>query len=324
MTNTTALDLGRLEALAKAATPGPWTSGWPSIPFDEAVSRIYDEDCHTKEDAAFITAANPAAILQLIADLRAALAAKGQQEPVAWADEPQSKLYWAKGHPIAGRSGKVALTYAAPVAQQSEAGTQGALQLVLADLEAMTPHELRAELAKHRGRLRLEAPEPTEAGKWPHTIPEGVWYCAEHDNFYSGSKGMGQGSYGLWRARATEFPTSQPTEAGAPTVANVQINPSCCGNPENCPKDYRDCPHGGTPPTTSGRESAAPAAPVREGDREQDAKDAARYRWLRGSATDIGNVIDKEFAPGKWEYRAGEELDEAIDAAMQKGAQGNG
>lgn len=50
-------------------------------------------------------------------------------------------------------------------------------------------------------------------------------------------------------------------------------------------------------------------------------QDAARYRWLRGSATDIGNVIDKPFgkhADGHqmYEYRAGEELDNAIDAAM--------
>jgi hypothetical protein len=52
-----------------------------------------------------------------------------------------------------------------------------------------------------------------------------------------------------------------------------------------------------------------------------DAKDAARYRYLRGSATDIGNVIDKEFAPGKWEYRAGDELDNAIDAALRSTSQ---
>ncbi|UGQ44939.1 hypothetical protein [Massilia endophytica] len=48
----------------------------------------------------------------------------------------------------------------------------------------------------------------------------------------------------------------------------------------------------------------------------QDAVDAARYRWLRNADQAIGNVIDKEFAPGRWEYRSGEELDAAIDAAI--------
>lgn len=44
--------------------------------------------------------------------------------------------------------------------------------------------------------------------------------------------------------------------------------------------------------------------------------DARRYRYLRNEQTDVGNVIDKEFKPGYWEYRSGAELDAAIDAAM--------
>lgn len=44
-----------------------------------------------------------------------------------------------------------------------------ALQTVLADLEAMTPDELRAELANHRGGLRLEAPLVSEGEM---TLPE--------------------------------------------------------------------------------------------------------------------------------------------------------
>lgn len=60
-------DLQQLKELAMAATPGPWASGWPGIAFEDAVSRIYDEDCHTKEDAAYIAAANPAVVLGLIA-----------------------------------------------------------------------------------------------------------------------------------------------------------------------------------------------------------------------------------------------------------------
>lgn len=61
-----------------------------------------------------------------------------------------------------------------------------------------------------------------------------------------------------------------------------------------------------------------------------DAKDAERYRWLRNPNQDVGLVLDKrvgfvppdEAFPGVggyhiYEYRAGEELDAAIDAARQ-------
>lgn len=60
-----------------------------------------------------------------------------------------------------------------------------------------------------------------------------------------------------------------------------------------------------------------------------DAQDAARYRWLRDPQTDVALVLDKrtgyvpedESIPGiggyhTYEYRAGEELDAAIDAAI--------
>lgn len=59
-------------------------------------------------------------------------------------------------------------------------------------------------------------------------------------------------------------------------------------------------------------------------------KDAARYRWLRNPTTDVSLVLDKRtkwIAPddgvpevgGHWEYeyRAGDELDEAIDKAIE-------
>ena len=60
---------------------------------------------------------------------------------------------------------------------------------------------------------------------------------------------------------------------------------------------------------------------------QADALDAERYRWLRDPAIDPGLVIDKvvgetpldEFGCGgykHYEYRAGEELDDAIDAAI--------
>lgn len=63
---------------------------------------------------------------------------------------------------------------------------------------------------------------------------------------------------------------------------------------------------------------------------ERDAlkKDAERYRWLRNPDQDVALVIDKvtggvpadEFGCGgyrTYEYRAGEELDTAIDTALQ-------
>jgi len=56
-------------------------------------------------------------------------------------------------------------------------------------------------------------------------------------------------------------------------------------------------------------------------------KDAERYRWLRDPSVYVGKVIDKvagyepmtELGTGGYpiyEYRAGSELDEAIDAAI--------
>lgn len=63
---------------------------------------------------------------------------------------------------------------------------------------------------------------------------------------------------------------------------------------------------------------------------EKAEKDAARYRWLRSPDTDVSLVIDKrtgwvppdEHVEGvggyhTYEYRAGEELDTAIDSAME-------
>lgn len=59
-------------------------------------------------------------------------------------------------------------------------------------------------------------------------------------------------------------------------------------------------------------------------------KDAGRYRWLRNPEIHVGNIIDKrttynevtDFGTGgywNYEYRAGEDLDQAIDAAMGEG-----
>ncbi|MNR28127.1 hypothetical protein D3C85_1454380 [compost metagenome] len=46
-------------------------------------------------------------------------------------------------------------------------------------------------------------------------------------------------------------------------------------------------------------------------------KDSERYRWLRNPDQDVCLVLDKMVSSGVYEYRAGEELDAAIDAARQ-------
>jgi hypothetical protein len=77
--------------------------------------------------------------------------------------------------------------------------------------------------------------------------------------------------------------------------------------------------------------AANPAAILALLDRVEKAeKDAERYRWLRSPDTDVSLVIDKrtgwvppdEHVEGvggyhTYEYRAGEELDTAIDSAME-------
>ncbi|MNK60132.1 hypothetical protein D3C87_792600 [compost metagenome] len=75
-----------------------------------------------------------------------------------------------------------------------------------------------------------------------------------------------------------------------------------------------------------------PAAPA-----AGDARDAARYRWLRDPQSDVALVLDKrtgyvpadERIPGiggyhTYEYRAGEELDTAIDEAIAASQQQEG
>jgi hypothetical protein len=73
------LDLDSLEAKAKAATPGPWRYGYePGFcgelidPTGEMIASFADEPA--ARDAEFIAAANPAAILALIRELREARA----------------------------------------------------------------------------------------------------------------------------------------------------------------------------------------------------------------------------------------------------------
>lgn len=69
-------ELSALEAAAKAATPGPWYNiGCSTIKSEITHSDIVnDEDCFLikDDDCAFIAAANPSAVLDLIAELRQA------------------------------------------------------------------------------------------------------------------------------------------------------------------------------------------------------------------------------------------------------------
>lgn len=58
----------------------------------------------------------------------------------------------------------------------------------------------------------LAAPAAAVQPSWPATIPTGVWYSAEHDNFYAGGKGMGEAFYQLWRGRSAEFPATATPE----------------------------------------------------------------------------------------------------------------
>lgn len=74
----TAADRAHLLALAKAATPGPWT---PHDGFDQ-ITAGHDTVCYIQpnegggidraEDVAFIAAANPATIIALLSALEAA------------------------------------------------------------------------------------------------------------------------------------------------------------------------------------------------------------------------------------------------------------
>jgi hypothetical protein len=81
-------------------------------------------------------------------------------------------------------------------------------------------------------------------------------------------------------------------------------------------------------PNSAGAQNAEAIRNQAESD---DARDAARYRWLRNPDIDVGMVLDKrtgwvppeEGMPGiggyhTYEYRAGDELDAAIDQAMDR------
>jgi hypothetical protein len=114
--NDSGLNLDHLEALARAANPGPW-EWWTSNSIlrlsaadgiDGGVLQAYSrrgvsDICCSTSDRAFIAAANPAAVLELISLARAALAhqsAKDQEESATNIESrPEDDQHWAQVSP---------------------------------------------------------------------------------------------------------------------------------------------------------------------------------------------------------------------------------
>lgn len=99
--------IAKLKELAKAATPGPWRHDgieygdmghrYQTVTEQNDGDYVVGEYGIQEHDAAFISAANPSAILELIAlaerALLAAAPAPIQQEPVLWIEsEPSARL----------------------------------------------------------------------------------------------------------------------------------------------------------------------------------------------------------------------------------------
>ena len=84
-------DLAEMRRLAEAATPGPWSTAAFQLVIDVA-QRIDVGMCGHRDDAAFIAAANPAAVLALL-DERDALAAKVERVRALPAKHPAGGWY---------------------------------------------------------------------------------------------------------------------------------------------------------------------------------------------------------------------------------------
>lgn len=83
-------DIDRLEALARAATCGPWHVTKYCSVMDEEMETLVVSSDSSREDKAFIAAANPAAVLALIALARRA-------QPEVEAPQAEKQLYTCKG-----------------------------------------------------------------------------------------------------------------------------------------------------------------------------------------------------------------------------------
>ena len=83
---------------------------------------------------------------------------------------------------------------------------------------------------------------------------------------------------------------------------------------------FMDLPDGGSPSIAEQVKRMAEALAAAEQRVAELERDAQRYRWLRNPDQNVGEVLDKLVADGVWDYRAGEDLDTAIDAALAAAA----
>jgi hypothetical protein len=102
---------------------------------------------------------------------RATLAgAPVQSQPVAWADESKSELWWADGHPIRTNAGKQ-LLYAAPLqvpgATSDEQQRINLLGAAIEEVRALIPQRLGAEHLREKLQsiVRRASPTPTTGEK---------------------------------------------------------------------------------------------------------------------------------------------------------------
>jgi hypothetical protein len=103
-------DLDKLEALARAATPGPWAYQEDSDVYTHIVRPVqcpgrivhhYSQDTSgvVEANARFTAGANPAAVLELIALARSAALANHPAPTVSLEDRPEDDQQWAKVDP---------------------------------------------------------------------------------------------------------------------------------------------------------------------------------------------------------------------------------
>ncbi|AWL04263.1 hypothetical protein ACFOHT_10050 [Massilia oculi] len=182
MSNPTELtDLDRLEALARAATPGPW-SWWTSnsilrLSADDGIDggvlhayshRGYADICCGESDRAFIAAANPAAVLALI-ELARRAQPEGEAPQADTIDTPEFRdlLHTVQALFIGDASAAKAALIAhidariAPAAQHAESGALEAelkrrMATYAAGHEAAVEY-LRSELEKARAALTAQS-----------------------------------------------------------------------------------------------------------------------------------------------------------------------
>lgn len=385
--------LDKLEALARAATPGPWASGWPGIPFEDAVERIYAEDVHTREDAAFIAAANPATVLALIAqaraaqpesatgttgtsidtpefrellycldhtlrrawasraddliahidaiigDLRAQLAAKGQGNAVAYmvSSEGEPELgFWFSEEP--GGTGQISepLYLGAPASAQPDRGE--AREETLADRVVAWSAERAASPASQPVMSSCEANVAPSAELPPMPEPSNLWgkgYNTDDMRAYARAALVAATA----PSDAKPNPTSEVFSYAAelvrkelepavqllsnPSDAKGQSDAANAGDIDALVREYGNAPVIGPGRTRRtimseiyqlaheifGHHPATSAA---------DAKDAARYRWLRDQdiMEQIGRSTPYVVQGQTMHMLEGKQVDDAVDAAM--------